>query len=228
MAQGSSNNPISGSPGGNSPAPVSDPVGSGMDLLKQVLSVLAAVLMGPLANPSRVVKVRRKAQHLIPVFLQLGIGNAAYAPVGEDLPALLESWDIVSKLLGLLGVVASLRKQIEGTILQREAEIWKAVMLVYALAQVNAKGDAAVAELVSQMAAALAVGPKAQRHVLAAIPPTPVKGKKAKMAALAPAVLEAAKAEVAKAAPSEVISPAPAPKAPSDGSGGGSASGSGR
>jgi hypothetical protein len=235
MAQGSSpSDRPSGTPvpGGSlsgepSPAPVGDPVGSALDLLKQIVVLLAAVLMGPVLHPSKVQRVRRRARQLVPSFLKLGIGNPVYAPVGEDLPALLQSWELCPRILELRSPVSTLLRQVEETVLQREAEVWKAVMLVYALAQVNAGSDAGARDLVSQMQAALAVGPKGQRVVHTTIKPTPVKGKRAKMAALEPAILEAAKAKVAEAAPA-AASPEPAPKPPSDGSGGGPVSGSGR
>jgi len=232
MTQGTDSQTSVGGDRGNpvpspTPAPGPDPVTAASDLLAQILGVLTAILAGATSGGTKkLLKVRAKAVRLIPEFLQLAVSQSVYAPKGSDPAALLQEWDLVSRLVAFLSTVSGLHKELSAVVLTKEAEIWKTVLAIYnlAAAHANAGGDKSVADLVSRMKAALANGPKAQKSVKTPIKPTPVKGAKAKKALLAAPVLEAALATAAEAKPA--AEPAPLPVAPGNGSGGG-AGGSG-
>ena len=199
--------------------------------------LLAAVLAAPLPRGKKPLRPRHKALLLIEGFLNLAIRKPGYAPAGQDPSALLLRWKNLSPLKELLDAVGSLDKGVSAAYQRELADIWKAVLVIFKIASAQAGGDPEVAQLVAQMEAAMATGPKAQKSVHSAIKPTPVKGSAVKRAMLAGARAEAGIPQpsgvpVVSAHPVAVVAsvptPAPAPSStPSGGAGNGSVPGSG-
>jgi len=212
----------------NSPAAPADPIQNARDLLKQIMSVLVAVLLGQPLSPAalkRLQKVRKKAWLLVPRFIDLAIQKPGYAPGGKDPQALLSEYRIVSELMLLVADVSDGRKLMEETLRQRESDLWKSILVIYGIAQAQANSDPEVANLVKQMQAAMSQGPRAQKSVKVAIRPSP-RGKQAEKAALAAARAEAGipdpkapathgVAEAKGPVSQPAVSPAPIPVAPS-------------
>jgi len=219
------------------------PVKDATGLLTQLVAVLAAVLMGSLspAERKRLPKIRQKAWRLIPQLFELAIRKPAYSPVGEDLNALLIEYWTVSSLEALLSSMAAARTSIADTVKQKEAEVWKAMLVVYGVISAQAGKDPEAAQLVSEMASAMSTGSRAQKSVKSVLAkPTPVKGKKAKEALLSAARAESGIPDPhAPAGPTHVgssgqgspaVSPVAVPtpsSSPAGNSGGSSGSGNG-
>jgi len=183
--------------GGSSPVPVpvvpDGPVKNAVELLRQLVASLAVVLMGSLdpAERKRLPKIRQKAWRLVPQIFDLAIRKPVFAPVGEDVGALLLEYWTVSGLQVLLSQMAAARTSVEDTAKQKEAEVWKAMLVVYGVISAQAKGDPEAAQLLSEMSSAMSSGPRAQKSVKSTLSkPTPVKGKKAKEALLSVARAE--------------------------------------
>jgi hypothetical protein len=124
----------------------------------------------------RLVKVRRNGQQLIAPMFGLANRVPQLAPLGVTPVELTQKLGRYQNLVELQAVVESMAKAVGDTVAQIQAELWGDTMTIYGMASHNVGSDPDVANLVAQMKAALAYGPRIKTQVTRTPIVKPTKG----------------------------------------------------
>jgi len=169
-------------PAGSTPGATvggNDPIVTAGAGLSQTETALKTVLE-PNVTPEvlkHTLRVKKAQEALIGKWLEEAVAKPELCP-GKDPQALLDEWNLVQGLEGLLPTLHGVTRGVTQTVLLRKAELWKAVTGIYTVGG-TIPNDPKVTALVDQTAAALARGPRTQKSTKAPLKSPIPKGKKA-------------------------------------------------
>jgi hypothetical protein len=125
-------------------------------------AAVSAELENPLTKTQRLrlVRVRGKGRQLIAPVIGLVNRVPQLAPLGVTPATLNQKLGSYQNLVALLNVVESMALALEDTTEQLQSELWVYTMSIYGIASHSVGIDPDVANIVSQMKAALATGPR--------------------------------------------------------------------
>jgi len=201
----------------DTPGAVTDPAsppGLAETHLNEAASDLAPVLIPKVLTPQerkQTPKVRKKAEGMIPVWLQLGIAKPGIAP-GRDPKALLARYLVLVQLRVLVTLLHGLAEKASDTVLVGLSDIWKAVLAIYGTAQHMPGGDPSVTVALSQMQSVMSTGPRLKKSTKAALAkpiPHSKKGMAKALMAQATVVPPEGTAPAAQSTAPQAAGPAP-------------------